>query len=229
MSNPDLLQPGATQIQTTGSMPGITPPAPATRTEPKYYFCTIPNASLFRHDGKRLVFRGGFLVTDFLYDQLYLDTEIQENGNIYIRKATQSEVRSHHMSTDPEGTITAEVESSVRAQLEQQIRKEFEQKIAEGTFVVPDRTVVDPSAAIPAATDAPPALPPAQSAPTDENKIAGTSILDRLKTLRGSGVTITEVKNDDPTNNANRPLISPVSSKDLAGGGQQSDSANKGV
>jgi hypothetical protein len=116
-----------------GDPTGVTVPTPVAKTAPlpstkasetRYYFCPTPNASMYRSDGFRLIFIGGVHATDLKASQDYLEREI-EDGNVYVRRATDVEVHNHKMKVDPKGTIRdqvlAEEEVRIREQLEREI------------------------------------------------------------------------------------------------------------
>lgn len=142
--NPDLL-PAGTDPQAPPAVPSIaaiTRPLPATKSfSTKYYVCTVSAASMHRKDGKKLPFVFGFLATDLLHDQEYLDAEIVE-GNTYVREATEEEIRAANMKFDPKGTIkkelAAELEPQIRAELEQKLRGEMEDELRKQVAALQD-------------------------------------------------------------------------------------------
>src|SRR5215813_8841257 len=74
----------------------MTKPSPVEYIDPQYYICTVANASFHRQDGTRIGFRFGFLETNVKATAEYLDWEIT-SGNVYLRKATDAEVREAKM------------------------------------------------------------------------------------------------------------------------------------
>jgi hypothetical protein len=89
----------------------------------------VPAASLHRPDGKKLPFVAGFLTTELLEDQQYLDHEIYSE-NPYLRPATDEEVHHAKMRLDPRGTIRQEVEGELRLQLEREFQEKLEAELA---------------------------------------------------------------------------------------------------
>lgn len=113
-------------VDENGRVVQSTAPLPAVISDvTKHYMCSVPSASMFRHDGKKLPFVDGVLSTNLYHDQAYLDQEIEE-GNIYVREATDKEVEALAMKINPEGTmrtkITAEVERDTAQRLDLEIR-----------------------------------------------------------------------------------------------------------
>jgi hypothetical protein len=93
---------------------------------PKWYVCTMPNASMFRKDGTRIIFLGGVLETNLRATQQYLDTEIG-TGNTFLRIATDAEIQEAKMRRDPRGTM----KEAVRAEIEAELRTKLEAEIME--------------------------------------------------------------------------------------------------
>jgi len=191
MTNPDLIN--SQNPLTVSPIQSITAPLPATRAqETKYYVCTIPYASLHRTDGKKLPFVHGFLETDIIYDQKYLDEEIA-NGNSYIRKATEEEVFQAHMRKDPKSTIKAQVREEVKEELEETIRAQYEKQIS------------DLMAQLQAT------IGTAEASNIDGAKLSATDILAMKKQkIEGDGVSVTMMAQQSP-------LKGIVSSADIAG------------
>lgn len=137
MSASNMLFPGQTHPgDPTGlSVPAIeakTAPMPTTRSsETAYYYCPVPNTSMFRPDGMRLVFIQGVHATDLVSTQKYLNDEIAE-AHPYLSVATEEQVQRYKMHVNPRGTIEEELrpklEIELRAKLEAQIREEMMQK-----------------------------------------------------------------------------------------------------
>lgn len=124
--NPDLAatvpQPdGQPASLTVVPLHTITKPMPNTKIDDHVYFvCTVPSASMFRQDGKKLPFVQGYLKTNIKEDIAYLDKEIGE-GNIYVRRATEKEIEAARMFEDPLGFI----KDTVRVQVEKEVRDNF--------------------------------------------------------------------------------------------------------
>lgn len=206
--NPDLID--SQHPQQVPALAALTRPLGSTLQEEfKSYICTVPNASTHRADGKKLPFVYGFMRTNIKQDIAHMEHEIDEL-NPYFRHATAQEIEAYDMRTDPRGTLTrnitaeltpqlrAEIELSVRAELEEKIRKEMaESAAADRELKTTDTTAAN----------------------HDANKISGTDavarakeISDRIKASQESkapGVTVVH---------QNKPLITPVSSADLAAG-----------
>lgn len=143
--NPDLMAPGQNgkvlptarfrNITDDGVVVESTKPFPVVKAQAvKYYYSTIPTASLHREDGKRLGFVHGILETELAYDQRYLDGEIAD-GNQYIRLATDEEVRSHKFRINPKEVMKQEVLSDpeVKRVLEDQIFAEMRRNAKPGS------------------------------------------------------------------------------------------------
>ncbi|SRR6266436_4748342 len=115
--------------QQTTALPSLTPASPVVfQEEIKYYAIAERAASMHREDGTRLAFMFGVLATRVKADIDYLEREIY-NGHALLSRATPEQIRNYKMSTDPRGTIAAEmrpqIEASVRAELEGKIRAEI--------------------------------------------------------------------------------------------------------
>ncbi len=113
----------------TAALPSLTPASPVVfQEEIKYYAIAERAASMHREDGTRLAFMFGVLATRVRADIDYLEREIY-NGHALLSRATPEQIRNYKMSTDPRGTIAAEmrpqIEASVRAELEGKIREEM--------------------------------------------------------------------------------------------------------
>jgi hypothetical protein len=96
--------------------PGAPPPqAPLPNipvAEDRYFFCTVPTASMHRTDGKRLPFIHGFLKTNIEADISFLDNEIR-GGNIYVRRATADEINHAKLVEDPMGAVRQAVKEEL--------------------------------------------------------------------------------------------------------------------
>lgn len=105
------------------------PLLPTKIVEPRYYSCTLANASMHRQDGVKIPFVRGIAEVVVEASQQYLDKEI-EDGNMYIAHATKDQIEKFKMDRDPRGTITeeikAEMEPRLRAELEEELRSEYE-------------------------------------------------------------------------------------------------------
>lgn len=143
--NPDLQQPGQDarvlprarfrNVDDDGRVVESTAPLPALfAKEVKYYASSVPTASFHRTDGKRLGFVHGILETKLHYDQLYLDNEIAD-GNPYLVKATDEQIRAHKYRLNPKETMKAELLSDpeVKQQLTDQIMAELVRNAAPGS------------------------------------------------------------------------------------------------
>lgn len=183
-------------------------PKPTTKAEvTKYYVCNIPTASMHRADGKRLPFINGFLATDLLWDQHYLDLEIAED-HANIRYATDEEIHAAKMRADPAGTMREQLEPQLRQELQAQLETEILAKLVAGGTISAEAA--------------------AQLTPTldDQNKIEGTlTTAQKLARLRGApghtGATAVM--------ESGRPLINPVSTANLGGAQAGSGGGNGGT
>ena len=112
--------------QLVAKLQAMTPEEPVRIVDPKWYVCTMPNASMFRKDGTRIIFLGGIVEVNVEATQVYLDTEIGL-GNTFVRYATDAEVQEAKMKRDPRGTMKA----AVRAEIEAELRSKLEAEIME--------------------------------------------------------------------------------------------------
>lgn len=119
VANPDLGGGGNAGPAVSPLANGVTreaPPHPILPNTPvddnRYFYCTVPTASMHRKDGKRLPFLNGLLKTNIKEDIEFLDAEIAA-GNIYIRKATTEEVDHAKLIEDPMGSVRAAVKAEV--------------------------------------------------------------------------------------------------------------------
>ena len=121
MSDPTVFNPVQNQpLMADKDLPKLTAPMkPVKAKEVKYYFCSALHHSMIRTDGKKLTFIWGVYRTDDKNDQKYLDEEI-DGGNFYVRYATEQEIETYNMRTDPRGTLT----KTLKPQIEQQVRQE---------------------------------------------------------------------------------------------------------
>lgn len=126
----DLLNP---DLGLPGDMPGLkveplvahTPVLPRVVVDVvKYYWCTMPSASMHRTDGKRIAFSSKMYETDDAEDQKYLDTEVSSK-NTYLRYATTEEIQAYKMRVNPRGTLEAEL----TPQIEERVRNDLEREI----------------------------------------------------------------------------------------------------
>lgn len=162
MSNPDLLTPGSTtqtsvptltkfkHILENGQVVESTPAMPATKAPTtKHYASSAINTNFIRHDGKKIIFRNGFYETDLLWDQHYLDNEINE-GNTYVREATVEETRAAHIRMNPVQTIKDELKNDpdFRAEIEAEVRAEMLKNAESGVKVTEIKTGSDNGATL---------------------------------------------------------------------------------
>lgn len=154
---------------------GNTPISPIVHMENKQsYICTMPNASMHRPDGTRIIFQSGYFETDLKASIEYLNAEIAL-GHEYLRHATPVEIDAARMRIDPMGTmrekLRPEVERELRTELEAKIRAEL---------------------GMPA-----PIVPTPVAGAVDEEKVSGTDLLaslrSRLKSERVTGATLIPV------------------------------------
>ena len=197
--NPDLINPNqpvsVAQIPTfrnrldDGTIVTSTAAEPPVKArETKYYICTVQNASMHRADGTKLPFVDGFLETDILPSQKYLDNEI-ENGHGYIRYATAEEINIHHMKKDPKGTIEAQIRPAIEAEVLEELNAE----------IVALKNLLE-------------------EAGVDAEKIAGvSSISDKLAALKNTGSVIKAPTATVIMESKAAPLQGIVGSDKLAG------------
>jgi hypothetical protein len=150
----------------------------------------------------RLAFLDGFLETDVIASQDYIEGEI-ENGCMYVSIATPDQVERFKMKRDPRGTITAQVEVEMRQRLEGEIREKLLSDLAgddSGKIAGVDNTADRLSALR------------ARLGETSSVKDGGTTV-----TMTGSGLQ------------GPHKLGGIVSTNDLAGGATGSTSGMTGV
>lgn len=216
MENPDLLAPGfapndprgqqvppLTRFRSRdefGNVVESTKPFPTAFTEWAYYYCPVPNASMHRKDGKRLGFINGVFATNIVADIQHLDAEIAD-GHPALRRATDQEVHSYKMFMDPKGTMKEQLlnDPSVRSQIEEELRAKLENEIRA-------------KLAREMGMDVPPAsVMGSVEGAADAAKLAGTDVLDRLKTAIKTPGGATIIPSSAPA-----AAIKPVSTADIA-------------
>lgn len=119
----------------------MTAPFPPIETDiTKYYYNSLPNASMHRQDGQRILFINNVFKSHFEYDHKFLDGEIK-GGHPHLRMATEAEIQQYKMFLDPRGTIKEELKSDpeLRSELEAKIRAEMLEK--HGITIPADETV----------------------------------------------------------------------------------------
>lgn len=217
MENPDLLPPGFAPSDPRGqTVPPLarfrsrdefgnlvesTKPYPTQFVEEwRYYYCPVPNASMHRKDGKRLGFVNGVFATNIKADIDHLDAEIAD-GHPALRHATEAEIHGYKMFMDPKGTLRDQVlnDPTVRAQLEEELRGKLENEIRA-------KIAAEMGMDVPAA-----ALSEGVMGAADASKLAGTSVLDKLKNSIKTP-TATIVPSSPPG-----ATIKPVSTADIVG------------
>lgn len=117
---------GAGATRDPGSPPPQAPLPNIAGSEDRYFFCTVPTASMHRTDGKRLPFIQGFLKTNIEEDILFLEKEIK-GGNIYVRRATADEIQHAKLVEDPMGAVR----TAVKEELENSYSLEDLEKLLE--------------------------------------------------------------------------------------------------
>lgn len=180
--NSMLLNPGATTQDAVPKVQGHTPAYPVVLLEETYYFlCTMLNHHMHRPDGKRLAFMFNVLPTNDMYDITYLNGEITA-GNPFIRVASEEEINTYRMRTNPRGTIEDQLRPQIEADIRDKLDAELEAMLAaklsqvgysnmsdeQKTFVVAEM-VADKTAAL---------------------KIAGTDALSKLQAMRADKVDV---------------------------------------
>jgi hypothetical protein len=130
MNNPDLLNP-QTAAPTVQPLVSITAPMPNTPDTAVYFFCTMTLASFHRKDGKKLPFVNHLFKATFKEDIEFLDKEINEYGNPYVRRATEEEANHAKLMEDPMGTVREQVVQDLTI-------ADLERLLEERRRVVPD-------------------------------------------------------------------------------------------
>lgn len=208
--------------------------------EPQFFYCPERVASMHRTDGKKIPFVHHICETDVVSDIEYLVREIDDYENPYVRRATPQEIQAHLMRKDPKGAMRKElladpalrkqIEASVRGDLEAQIRAQLREEMglpAEAWKEVdPDQLALDNLDGHP--------LDVAQGtgvavvgASQDVTKVAGTSMVERLKAIAaakqvaGGTLVMGGVTPQGVMTHGGSPLR-PVSSADLGGAAEGS-------
>lgn len=100
----------------------------------KYFFCSVPAATMNRWDGRRIVFNEGIYGTDVKGDIQYLEAEIAA-GHQYLKVATPEQIQQYRLATDFRGTIRNEVIAEERdrivREVTEQLSAEFDTAIAQ--------------------------------------------------------------------------------------------------
>lgn len=197
-NDPNLAVAGLDPTQRVPAPASITKPMPATKAaEIKYYVCHVPAASMHREDGKKIAFVHGICAADILYDQIYMDKEI-EAGSTYIRVATPAEIEAYKMRMDPHGAMKAKVTAELSGEIEARLRAEITAEIAAKNKVVSEGGSAEKEI---------------ERSNIDANKIAGTNLRERINTVN----TNTTGNGNKVIMESGRPPITPVSSTDLKG------------
>jgi len=113
----DLLQNGQPTVQ---PLVALTKPMPNTPAVVAYFYCSLPNASFVRADGKKLPFINGICKALFAEDIKYLNDEIA-SGNTYIRPANEMEVQAAETMEDPLKAMTKLVRPLLREELKEDL------------------------------------------------------------------------------------------------------------
>lgn len=207
------------------------------QAEPAFYYCTERVASMHRPDGKKIPFVYHICETDVVADIAFLDREIDDYENPYLRRATPDEIKAHLHRKDPKGAmkkevladpaVRKEIEDSMRGSLEAQIRAQLRKEMG-----LPEEVVEkDDSQQELQLQGGPLDVAQASHDAGDAAKVSGTSALERLRTLRSAtqvpGGTLI-MGGETPAGVATHggSQLKPVSSADIAGaaagsGGQQ--------
>lgn len=135
-NNPDMAGVDRPVVQ---PLQALTPADPVViEQEEKHYYCSVPNASFYKHDGTRLGFVNGFFSSNIKAVKDYLDNEIA-NGLVtaYLRPANKEEVARIMSVRNP----LAALEEDFRMTKEPELRKELERKIVASIMGVPEDQV----------------------------------------------------------------------------------------
>lgn len=146
--------------------------------QPRYYICTMPNASMYRKDGTRIIFEGGVFETNIVATARYIETEIGLQ-NPFLRFATGAEVQEHKMRKNPRDTIKEQVRGEIEAELRARLEMEIMERLGMlSAGSIPGQASVD-------------------SSNFDGAKIAGADIEDHLavakRVLKTDNATITRI------------------------------------
>lgn len=144
---PGQALPGDLTGMTVAALEAKTAPLPTTVSPTtKYYFCPVPNTSMFRPDGMRLIFIQGVHETNILASQDYLDCEISgrdfktrqptNDPHPFLTEATPEQVQRYRMHVNPRKTIadelTPQIEERMRDKLESELIARLQSKGVEG-------------------------------------------------------------------------------------------------
>lgn len=214
MSNPDLIHP--TDLAAQGlrvSRPEtfankMQPLSNARVTEPVWYVAAMESVHLFRDDGKKLGFVFGSLETDFVEDIKYLDLQIEEHANAYIRRATPEEVQMAQMRRDPKGTLKKLARTEVESELADSLEKQIMERLAGQLGVSVQDLASVRSGPKPEGTDD-------SGVTADGAKLAGSDALSRLRAAMGGTERIRSGTGTLIVQAAAAPPITPVSTTDI--------------
>lgn len=184
-----------------GDVVQSTAPLPALEVEEtKYYHNSAGNVQMHRPDGKKIAFVNGICATNLYWDQVYLDTEIQD-GHTNLSFATQAQIDTYKFAVNPKAAIREQIEAEVAASLEVKIENKLRKKMGmeprEGTVFEEDE--------------------PEVGSTTDEQKIAGVGIgtvADKLNAVRNRNASVSEVSSPAPLLQG---IASTASSENKAG------------
>ena len=139
----------------------------------RWYKMTLPGASMYRPDGKRMVFHNQFYETFIQEDIDYLDKEIRGGAIKDLVHATEEEIQTQNMRRDPRGTVRAELEQETTSRLTAELQAKFASAlVAAGVDVSMQKQLLNSVQ-----------HDMARSGPTDESKLAGVEN-DLAKRLR---------------------------------------------
>lgn len=130
--NPDMVGVDTPVVQ---PLQAFTPPDPViVEPEEKHYYCSVPNASFYKHDGTRLGFVNGFFSSNIKAIKDYLDNEIA-NGHVaaYLRYANKTEVARIMSIRNP----LAALEEDFKINREPELRQKLEREIVASIMGVP--------------------------------------------------------------------------------------------
>lgn len=131
MSDSIMLPPGTLpgQASHVPALEARTAPLDDVQVEMKYYYYALPSATMFRNDGKRIVFIEGVAATDWKKDQEYLDNCIASGSVPHLAYALPEQIMNFKLHTNPRAAysemVRGEVVEEVTGKIEARLREEL--------------------------------------------------------------------------------------------------------
>ncbi len=193
----------------------LTAPMETTKVDQMIYFrCTTQHTSLIRKDGKKLTFINHYYKTDIKEDIEHIRDHIRTDPSKQFKECESvQELQLADHALDPAGATERRIRAQVRAEL-------LAELAAEG------KNPLSPEAAAEAQRNKDVAF-----AESQVNKVAGTSAssaaLQKLADMRAAkqagGVVVNNLTGTPA------PVLTPVSTSDIAGAAAGSNGAGQGI